>query len=147
MHALAMRRLLLAAAVLAALPAGALAAGWEGRTSQGKPIELQVSAGGGLVKLLVVRYVLSCDDGSGQTRGFGLSQKAGDTVTIDADGRFDSAATVAGGLPGKGAGSLTYRVKGRVTGAKAAGWLRIDFALDDGTACTSGRVSYTLRQS
>jgi hypothetical protein len=146
MPALAMRRLLLAAAVLAALPAGALAAGWEGRTSQGKPIELQVSTSGTLVKLLAARYVLSCDDGSSQTRGFGLSQKAGDTVIIDEDGRFDSAATLAGGLPGKGTGSLTYRVKGRVTAAKAAGWLRIDVALDSGTACTSGRVTYTLRQ-
>jgi hypothetical protein len=134
--------------LLLASPAPALAAGadgWRGKTAQGLGMELTVSKGGGLLERVGARYALSCSDDSSQVRGFGLSFKAGDVIAIDDDGRFGTSGTMASGLPGKGSGSATYWIRGRLTKARATGFLRIDFTLDSGVSCTSGKVAYSLR--
>ncbi|MCW2990433.1 MAG: hypothetical protein JWM73_1027 [Solirubrobacterales bacterium] len=141
-------RTILAALALALVPAGALAAGtngWHGKTSQGQAMELSVSRSGTLVRLAQTHYRLTCSDDSSQVSGFGVSIKGGDTVPIDADGRYAVSGTLQSGVPGKGNGTATYHFKGRVTAPKVTGSLRVDFILENGMTCSSGRVTYTLR--
>ena len=138
----------LAALLAAAVPATALAAGadgWHGRTAQGFPVDAVVSRSGTLVDHLRTHYALDCSDGSVATRPLVLSRRNGDTVVIDEDGRFATSGTIASGLPGKGSGSVTYRVAGRVKPAKITGSLRVDYTLDSGVTCTTTPVSFVLR--
>jgi hypothetical protein len=124
---------------------GAGADGWHGKTSQGKKIELYLTPSGKLVDLVQARYVLDCSDESTQVRSIGLSRKAGDTLVVDDDGHFGITGTVASGLPGKGSGSVTYRLRGRTRDTKTTGSFSIDYALDSGVTCSSGKVTYVLR--
>jgi hypothetical protein len=137
--------LALFAAAVAAVPASAAEpAIWRGHTTQGFVARAMLSPSGGLVTLLRAQYELACDDDSSAVRRLVLSRAAGDTIVVK-DGRFATSGTVASGLNGKGSGSATYRVSGRVRANRITGVLRVDYALDSGVRCTTELVGFVLR--
>jgi hypothetical protein len=138
-------RVLMVTLAFAPTALGAGDDGWRGHTAQGFAIDAALSRTGALVERLHTRYELTCSDDSSPVRPLLLSRRSGDTVVIDEEGRFATAGTFAGGLPGKGSGSVSYRVGGRVRAARIAGTLRVDYTLDSGVTCTTKPVAFVLR--
>ena len=137
--------LLAAAALLAPAARAETPAVWRGHTFQGYDARAVVSASGALVTSLRTRYALGCTDDSTVVRRLLLSRDNGDTLLVGTDGRFTTSGTVAGGLPQKGSGSLTYRVSGRVRSDRITGTLRVDYTLDSGVRCSTQLVGFVLR--
>src|SRR3954471_11270256 len=117
------------AAYLAPEAGAAQGSVWHGHTTQGYAARAVLSASGGLVTSLRTRYGVDCSDGSSAVRRLVLNRAAGDTLVVDDGGRFSTAGTLASGLPGRGSGSLTYKLAGRPRDNRITGTLRVDYAL------------------
>ena len=137
------------AGVAAAIGSAALAvaavpkhASYEGKTSQHKPVAVQVSHKGKRVDFQI-EWVAACEDG--ETLAARTATKPSDRIKPDRKGRFHFKSTAHGTLPGYGKVSGRNEIHGRVTKKRATGWFKQFVHFKHGKKrvdCATGKVTW-----
>jgi hypothetical protein len=132
--AAALLMLVPAARATAALPAGG--ASYAGRTSEGLAVRLHVSARGGYVAHMHIRYRVRCADGA---RGAPVTDLF--DLRIDGHGRFH----FTGSYTGRADGSKNHvRMRGNISRRRATGTFVLS-AKRKGVHCQSARIRWHAR--